>query len=334
MKKILSVLLALAFAAGAIAGGRRDNAAAATGDTVLVKSVNSANEEIQVAVPINAARVVAVDLAALDMLDNLGLGDRVVGVASSAASIEYLAKYTQDSNIANCGTIREVDFETILACEPDIIFAGGRLRSVYDQLAEIAPTVLLPSASAAESLYEGVKANAAEIAKIWGKGSEVDALTASFETRIAAISAAASGQSAIIGLCTNGGFNVLGNTGRCSTIGKELGFRNVGVDFADFNERARAAAGETPHGNEISFEFLVQQNPDYIFVLDRDRAIGTQGAQLAAQILDNALVNSTNAARNGRIVILEHPAVWYMAEGGITAYDIMLADVESRVLGS
>ena len=32
--------------------------------------------------------------------------------------------------------------------------------------------------------------------------------------------------------------------------------------------------------------------------------------------------------KNGKIVYLEHPAVWYTAEGGITALDVMLSDLE------
>lgn len=38
------------------------------------------------------------------------------------------------------------------------------------------------------------------------------------------------------------------------------------------------------HGNESSFETIVSLGPDYIFVMDRDVAIGTEGAQLAQEI--------------------------------------------------
>ena len=66
--------------------------------------------------------------------------------------------------------------------------------------------------------------------------------------------------------------------------------------------------------------------------MNRDRAIGTEGAQLAQEIMENELVMSTDAYKNGNIVYLEHPAVWYTAEGGITALDIMLQDLESTLL--
>lgn len=38
------------------------------------------------------------------------------------------------------------------------------------------------------------------------------------------------------------------------------------------------------HGNESSFETIVSLGPDYIFVMDRDVAIGTEDAQLAQEI--------------------------------------------------
>ena len=134
----------------------------------------------------------------------------------------------------------------------------------------------------------------------------------------------AEGKTAIVGMVNAGGFSLLGNDGRCSLIGREIGFENVGVD-ADTDTSA--------HGNEASFEFVLDKNPDYIFAMDRDAAIGTQGAQLAAEVLDNELINKTDAAQNGRVVVLEHSNVWYTTEGGITALRVMLQDLENAMLG-
>lgn len=133
---------------------------------------------------------------------------------------------------------------------------------------------------------------------------------ADFDARITALQAVSEGQTAIVGMCTSGSFNVLGNDGRCSIIGVEVGFENIGVD---------ANIDTSTHGNEASFEFIVDKNPDYIFVMDRDAAIGTDGAQLAQDIMENELVMGTEAYKNGHLIYLAHPAVWYTAEGGITA---------------
>ena len=85
-------------------------------------------------------RIAILDMASLDILDALGVGDRVVGTAST--SLDYLQSYINE-DIANLGTIKEADLEAVMSCEPDVIFIGGRLASSYDALSEIAPVVYL-----------------------------------------------------------------------------------------------------------------------------------------------------------------------------------------------
>ena len=152
---------------------------------------------------------------------------------------------------------------------------------------------------------------------------EVEELMSGFDKRIQTLAEFAENKTAIVGMCTSGGFNILGNDGRCSLIGNEIGFENVGVD---------SDTATSTHGNEASFEFVVERNPEYIFVMDRDAAINTEGAQLAQEIVENELVMGTDAYKNGHIVYLKHPAVWYTAEGGINALDIMLQDLEGALL--
>ena len=62
----------------------------------------------------------------------------MVGTAST--SLDYLQRYINDE-VENLGTIKEADLEAVMACEPDVIFLGGRLPSSYDSLSEIAPVV-------------------------------------------------------------------------------------------------------------------------------------------------------------------------------------------------
>ena len=258
-------------------------------------------------------------MASLDILDALGVGDRVVGTAST--SLDYLQSYINE-DIANLGTIKEADLEAVMSCEPDVIFIGGRLAGSYDALSEIAPVVYL-STDTEQGVVESVRKNANTIASLFGLEEEVDSLMADFDSRIAALAEFAEGKTAIVGLVTSGGFNVLGNDGRCSMICREVGFENIGVD---------AEIDTATHGNEASFEFVVEKDPDYIFVLDRDAAIQTEGAQLAQEIVENELVKGTRAYTDGHIVYLSSPAVWYTAEGGITALDVMLQDLESELL--
>ena len=293
---------------------------AAKPETVTIKSLNGNKEETDLEVPYDAQRIAVMDMSALDILDSLGLGDRVVG--SSSTSLDYLQDYVTNESVSNLGTIKEADMEAVMACEPDVIFIGGRLSSSYDALSEIAPVVFL-STDTEIGVVESVRKNASTIASMFGVEDQVDSLMSGFDTRIEALAAFAADKTAIVGMCTSGSFNVLGNDGRCSIIGVEVGFENIGVD---------AEIDTSTHGNEASFEFIVEKAPNYIFVMDRDAAIGTDGAQLAQEIMENELVMGTDAYKNGNIVYLEHPAVWYTAEGGIHALDLMLSDLESALL--
>ena len=314
MKKLVSLLLAALMLLGTASFALAE----AAPETVTITSLNAEREPVELEVPYDPQRIAILDMPSLDILDRLGLGDRVVG--SATTTLEYLQAYVPGDTIANLGTIKEADLEAVMACEPDVIFIGGRLSASYDALSEIAPVVFL-STDTEIGVVESVRNNAATIASMFGLEAQVDELMAGFDARIEALAAFAEGKNAIVGLCTSGSFNILGSDGRCSIISVEIGFDNLG----DGDVTAT-------HGNESSFELVVELDPDYMFVLDRDAAIGTDGAQLAREIVENELVMDTDVYRDGHIVYLANPTVWYTAEGGITALDIMLGDLEGALL--
>lgn len=323
MRKLSGVLLAGIMAVSVSAGVQAEekNSAAQTAkqtsEYVTIKSFDGNKEEIELEVPYNPERIAALDMASLDILDNLGVGDRVVGSAST--SLEYLLGYVENEEVANLGTIKEADLEAVMECEPDVIFIGGRLASSYEALSEIAPVVFL-STDSGIGVVESVTKNAETIASMFGMEEKVADKMAGFGERIEALKEKAKGKTALVGMTTSGSLNLLGNDGRCSIIGREIGFENL-----------TAAESTSTHGNEASFETVVEKNPDYIFVMDRDQAIGAEGVQTAKEIMENELVMETDAYQNEQIIYLGHPAVWYTAEGGITALDRMLADLEETL---
>lgn len=314
-KKIVSILLS-ATVLFTLAGCARPSTTKEQENFIRVSSLNAKDQAIEVEVPYNPTRIAVLDMAVLDMLDNWELGDKVVGMPKGS-QIDYLSKYYENENIANLGTLKEIDMEALMACEPDVIFIGGRLSSQYDELSKIAP-VVYTSIDYEQGLIKSVKENANNVAAIFGKEAIAKEQTDAFDKRVAQLSNAADGKTAVVGLVTSSNFNTLGNESRGSLIGKEAGFENVAADV------------DSTHGNESSFELLVDLNPDYLFVLDRDSAIQSEGAQLAQDIMENELVKKTSAYQNNQIVYLT-PTVWYLAEGGITAMDVMLKDLEQAV---
>ena len=82
MKKLFSVLLALSMLlVGAMA--------MAESETVMIQSLNGAGEEIELTVPANPKRIAILDMASLDILNSLGVSDRVVG--SATTKLPYLS---------------------------------------------------------------------------------------------------------------------------------------------------------------------------------------------------------------------------------------------------
>lgn len=291
-----------------------------SGETIVLTTRNGASETVQVEFPKNPERLAVMDLGALDIIDNIGVGDKIVGV-SKGSSIDYLQSHLTNEEVINLGSIKEADLEAVLEAEPDVIFIGTRMAAMYDELAKIAPVYVVYT-DASLGAVESTAMNARNIASMFGLEAKVDELMKEYASRIEALQIIAKDKTAIVGMVNAGGFALLGNDGRCSMIGNEIGFENVGI----------AKDTETSsHGNEASFEYVLDVNPEYIFVLDRDAAIGTEGAKLAAEVMDNELVNKTTAAKNGNVIILENPNIWYTAENGITALGIMISDLETAL---
>ena len=84
------------------------------------------------------------------------------------------------------------------------------------------------------------------------------------------------------------------------------------------------------HGQNASFEYIVEQNPDYLFIIDRTAATSKTGEGSAPQLFDNELIRSTDAYKNGRIVYL-NPIVWYSAGGGFTSTQMMLDEINNAL---
>lgn len=79
----------------------------------------------------------------------------------------------------------------------------------------------------------------------------------------------------------------------------------------------------------MNAELLLKLNPDWLFVIDRDSAIGRSEAQPAQQILDNALVRKTSAWKNDQVVYLDPTAV-YIA-GGVQTYSQLMDDINNAL---
>lgn len=249
--------------------------------------------------PATPKRVLVLDFASLETLDAVGV--EVIGVVG-ALMPDHLAKYRGDAYV-KIGTLFEPDYEAIHAAKPDLIIVSARSAPKYGELSKIAPTIDL-STDDKDHLANSIR-SARTLGRIFGKEAEVDALVAKLEASIAAVRKQPTGAGkGLIILTTGGKMSAYGPNSRFGALHRDFGIPPAveGLDTAI-------------HGQGVSFELILKSNPDWLFIVDRDVAVG-RGGQPASELLDNPLVARTTAWQKGQVVYLD-PVRWYLVGGGL-----------------
>lgn len=295
---------------GCAAGGA-DAEAEPVADAATEITVTHAQGETQV--PVNPETVITFDMASLDTLDALGID--AAGVPKSNLP-SYLEQYAGDDTI-DVGTLFEPDYEAVNAAEPDLIIVANRSAEALPELSKIAPTIDLTLDW--EDYLASFRGNVETLGEIFSVESEADAALAELDDKIAEtkVSAAEAGNALIL-LTSGGELTAFGPGSRFGWLHDELGVTPAIQDV-------EAAT----HGDPVSNEFVLQTNPELLFVVDRDAATG-EGTQTAEQILDNEVVGQTTAVREGRVTYLD-PEPWYIVMSGLTAVDLMIDQVQGAV---
>ena len=330
MKKLTAIILGLTMALSLAACGSTEIIASAERkpETVTIQALNANKEMTDIEVPFDPQRIAILDMPALDIVDALGLGDRIVG--SAQVTIEYLTDYNPDDSdgaIMKLGTVKTADLEKVAACEPDIIFIGGRLSSIYAELEAIAPVVYL-AVDYEKGIVESTRQNAKTIASIFGMEGRVDAMFDGFQPRIDALNAVLKGRDILLAMYNNNAMSIMDTQSQLNILAAELGGNNLGETVGE-TEKAT-------HGEDASWETIINLDPEYIFVLDRSTATGAaeEGILGAQEVIENELIKALDCYKEGKIIyLIRHANVWYTSTGGIQALDTMLSDLEAALLG-
>jgi len=301
--KFRSVFMTLSCAFALAACDGQDGSASAQAGSAAAE-VPAGSVKVQTAhgeavVPQNPERVAVYDLGAVDTLSKLGVK---IGASVDSQNLAYLDAPLKDA--VKAGTLFEPNYEALNAYNPQLIVIGSRMAKdkVSDELAKLAPTIDMTAQT--DNMKESAKARIDAYGRIFGKQAEADALKAEIDKTFADAKAAAQGKGK--------GLVILVNAGKLSAFGPDsrLGgwiHRDIGVPPAD------EAIKEGSHGQPVSFEYIKEKNPDWLFVLDRSAAIGEEG-QAAREVLNNPLVAQSTAWKKGQVVYL--PPETYLAAGG------------------
>lgn len=300
-----------------------DSSTAAGGNSTEAGSNSQTDAEVaelvithqlgETVVPKNPEKLVVFDFGILDSLDKLGI--EVTGVPQANIP-PYLAKY-EDSKYEHVGSLKEPDFEKISEIAPDLIIISGRQQEAYDELTKLGPTIFLgvDTTRYLESFVENMQV----LAQIFDKEEEINAELATIEAEIQELNEVATGAgNALIILANDGNISAYGPGSRFGIIHDEFGFAAV-------DENIKVST----HGDNISYEFIVEKNPDYLFVIDRG-AVVSGGESSAKQIIENELIQTTKAYQNDQIIYLD-PNYWYLSGGGLISVSEMVREVAEGI---
>ncbi|HLV83753.1 MAG TPA: ABC transporter substrate-binding protein [Devosia sp.] len=256
------------------------------------------------------AKVLVQDWATFDNLAALDIA--VAGVPSSNVP-GYLADQVP-ADLLQLGSLFEPDFEGVAAAQADVYFVAARSAAAYATAKDIVPTIDLSVNN--DAVIAGLEKNLAILGDIFDVQPKAAELIAALDAKVAAVKAAAAGKGNALVLVTNAGkLGVYGPDSRVSWIYNEIGIPSALAEVKDGDHG----------GDAVTFEFLLEVNPDWVFVVDRDAGTGENNGAAAA-LLDNELFNQTTAAQNGQIIYLD-PQAAYITMNGYSAVSLMLDQV-------
>lgn len=266
-------------------------------------------------VPVNPETLVVADMAALLSLHDLGV-EGVAGLLGLGVPVpDRYDAILNNPDFEDIGSVWEPDYEAINALEPDLIIVAGRSSRIYPDMKEIAPTADL---TVWEDFYNKFQEQHRNMGKIFSVEDRVEERLAELDAAVEEVNAQASDAGKALILMTTGAEVTAYGPG------SRFGFVHDTFGYAAADENLERDA---THGDAVSFEYILEMQPDVLFVIDRASAVGEEG-QAAHEILDNELVAQTPAWQNGRVVYVDS-FDWYIAWTSLPAMFQIVEDVKA-----
>lgn len=269
----------------------------------------------EITIPSNISRITVLDTNALNTIHELGADDKVVGLPKGTPLPRFLESFN-DAKYADVGTVKDPNLERVAATKPELILMSARMENVVDQIKQIAPTYFVDVDY--KDQFNSFKQQTLSIAEMVGKKVQAENELKALEADIETLKQKTKGKTALV---------IMVNNSKLAAYGAGSRFGNI-HDLYGFTP-ADPSVKVGLHGMAISYEFIAQKNPDYLFVIDRGAAI-TEKKDGAKQILNNAIIEKTKAAKNGHIVYLDS-SNWYLMNNGLGGMKAMVKEVSDAV---
>ena len=251
-------------------------------------------------------RIITLDYGFLDTLDALGV-EGIVGIAANGGKgniPEHLKEKYVTDEVADVGTLKQIDFEAVAAAEPDVIFISGRQSPFYEELKEITPNVVFIG-SDNENYIDAVYETVDLAAQIFDKEEKAEELKASLQEKVDAVKEKAAGyENALVAMYNDkkiSGFDN-GEDSRFAYVYNDFGFKPATTDIE-----------ASSHGSDFSYESILSVDPEVLLVIDRTAS----DVETIKADIENDIIKQTRAYKEGKIVYLDG-VNWYFSSNGVT----------------
>lgn len=282
-------------------------------ETPLTNFIEIENNGTTVKVPIQPKTVAVLERGVMENMDELGIAFQ--GMAKEFTP-NYLAHLENDKNIADMGAVFKPNFDAVSRLSPDLVFMDNAFPADYDEMIKIAPTLMLGIPNKGDNYLNYIQDNIRLLGKIYQIEPKAEDLAKDLDTRVNALKdlVSKSNDKAMVIIHSEGNFRLFDENTRYGFIFKDFGVKSA------TNVTAEVANN---HGHMINSEFILEHNPDILFIIDRD-AIVQKSAK--PNVITNALLEKTNAYKNKRVIYLD-PDAWFLSGSGATSFKIFLNDI-------
>lgn len=266
----------------------------------------------ETAVPISPQRVVVLDTGELDNVLALGVTPVGAPLTDARQYQEYLGE--QLDGISDTGTISEPNLELILSLKPDLILGSKqRYEAIYEQLSEIAPTVL--TASLRVPWQDNFRLHAEAL----GKSAEAEQHLADYDAQVAAL------QADLGDLLDTTTISVI--RFRPGQVRLYLKNSYIGYILQDVGLKRAPAQDKDEFSSEITLEFIADVDADYIFIT----GYATDDSDMEA-FLESPMWTTLQGVQAGNALTVDDDT--WISGLGIQAARLVLDDLGRYLLGT
>lgn len=279
----------------------------------LTNFIEVENKGVTVQVPVKPKTVAVLERGVMENMNELNIPFQ--GMAKEFTP-NYLAHLENDKNIADVGAVFKPNFDAVSRLSPDLVFMDNAFPADYDEMIKIAPTLMLGIPNKGDNYLKYIQDNILLLGKIYEVEPKAEALAKDLDTRVNDLKAlvAKSNEKAMVIIHSEGSYRLFDENTRYGFIFKDFGVKsatNITSEIAN------------NHGQMINSEFILEQNPDILFVIDRDAIVQRSNK---SNVITNALLEKVNAFKNNKVIYLD-PDAWFLSGSGATSFKIFLEDI-------